>query len=70
MGNIYRTSFGLKVSSGYTSVCIRWWHCQAVVSCLSSLPESGQQHLEVSKLERAEQQMCSPVLLWFTNYLT
>lgn len=30
MGNIYRTSFGLKVSSECTRMRIRWLHCQAV----------------------------------------
>ena len=29
MGNIYRTSFGLKVSSEYTRMHIGWLHCQA-----------------------------------------
>lgn len=70
MGNIYRTSFGLKVSSGYTSAWKSWWCCQAMMSCLPSLRESRQQHLELSKLERPEQQMCSPVLLWVTNNLS
>lgn len=37
---------------------------------LSFLSESRQEHLEVSKLERQEQQMCAPVFLWVTNKLS
>lgn len=30
MGNIYRTSFGLKVGSEYTRMCIKWLDCHAM----------------------------------------
>lgn len=77
MGNIYRTSLGLKVSSG----CATMSEVGALpssaepgslvrVRCLSALSEAGEEWLVVSKLERGEQWMSvlpSPGLL--TRYL-
>jgi len=51
-------------SSGLSGVALCWLYC------LSFLSESRQVHLEVSKLERQEQQMRASVFLWLTNKLS